>query len=342
MIDVAGRIAALADVTERAWRRKDFVEAEFAAIARDALASVPTFDDAPKEEILAAIASSRSTVAPSAALRAEAITLFEGPRFTIRVRTAVGELPPLRSAGAIGAYRLLTGAAVYKTATFTVAKEYDPNFAIGSLSRVRFDLLETGAVVAFEPDTIHSVSLLDAAGAWLVMETSERFGNSVVPFVFPGVRVGLDPIDHATDNRLKCYTVLHQIDPSRCALLLESTVRGEDPRTCFLLLRHAATLRPAIDLQRLYEAARPVFDGRGEIAIAAIERLARSRVLESHLTRELAPAERLLVVALEWAEKRRALGDLLTGSAIGAEASALVEHLQRQPHPLGALVGALD
>lgn len=335
MSDLLARVAALVERTEQAWRRHDFALPAFSSIAHQALASEPLFPGHSNVEILAALSASRSMVAPSTALHAEAITLFEGPRFALRVRTAVDEIATLRSAGSYGVLQVLTGAAAYATATFSQDKEYDTLFACGTLARRGFDVVEAGAVTAFQPDTIHGVTILDPAGAWLVMETNERHGACAVPFLFPGIRVGLDPIDHATDHRLKCFGVLHKLDASRCAALLEATVRREDPRTCFLILRYAATLQPGLDLQRLYEAGRPAFGDHGARAIAALSRLARSRGLQSYLRRDLVSAERLLVAALDCATDRRDLQAMLGSDGLGPGAWDLAErHRADAAHPL--------
>ena len=342
MIDVAARVASLVERTEDAWRRADFGLTAFPSIARDMLGSAPLFAGETKESIFTALSMSRSTVAPSTALHADAITLYEGPRFAIRVRTAVDEIATLRSAGAAGALQLLTGPAAYVSAVFVADKEYDTLFACGTLERRSFDVLEAGAVVAVQPDSIHGVSFVDAAGAWLVMETNERHGACAVPFLFPGVRVGLEPIDHATDHRLKCFGVLHDVDAARCAALLESTVRDEDPRTCFLILRHAATLRPAPDARRLFDAARVSFGDQAVRALGALRWLARSRSLQGSLTREASPAERLLIAALDCASDRRDLDEMLAVGPLGSRAAALAaQYRDDAAHPLREILHEL-
>jgi hypothetical protein len=270
VIDLDARVAALVARVDECWRRADYQDHALPVIAREALAVGDVFAGASGLDILAALAMRSTAASPGEPRGADAVTLFDGARFAVRVQVARDGGAPVHSAGHGGAFQVLAGPIAYGRFAFASRVEYDAGFALGALSCLGVEVVGPGAAIAVRPETIHAIGHLAPSGLLLRIESSERMGTPSVAYLPPGVRCVIGDHDMSLARRIKCFTALHRMDPAACAGHLETALADDDPRTCFHLIHHAASRLHGLDVGRLLAAAGAAFADHAGVVAAAI------------------------------------------------------------------------
>jgi hypothetical protein len=142
----------------------------------------------------------------------------------------------------------------------------------------------------------------------LSVRSLESYGSLTVDHWFPGVAIETAFEDNVSVAKMRCLDVLGESDPSGYMKTLAAALERCDPRSAFLLLRHAHTrFRDRIDLSRADRIAKRRWRQMGERILAAIEDVRRFNMFKERREKLRDPGHRVFFGALYLCPDRRRL-----------------------------------
>jgi hypothetical protein len=282
---LAPTVAQLVARIDDDWRRSGFVQADFPAISSEALSAIAPFSALDPVAIIESIAAGEARDAFVGEHRSpQVVPVYAGPRFSLTLHLWQDHLQTAHSHAWCGAYQVLHGVSVNGCYSFDEESRYDAKMRLGKLRQTRLELLEPGAIVPVERGDarmIHGVCYLDPLGLSLCTRTTENDPAMTHDFFDPGVAIQGSHTDRGTLERFGSFDALVALNPETALAVLGDILDGEDLRTCFYWLRHAAAnLRNSMDVDALLERAAHRFGRDADTVIGAIagaERAVRLR-----------------------------------------------------------------
>ena len=255
MDDVQAYFRAFGERVELAYRKTNYAEDDFAAIARDALEASPV------HEAVDPIAVLRWAAAAPAALPTQLttnlrfgqppVTVYWTPRFVIDVYYWFDATTEIHEHAFSGAFQVLGGASLHAVRRFACERKVNGRFLMGTLETKLSELLEVGATRVITPGNTfaHSLFHLERPSATVVVRTREHPG--VGPqFMYLPPHVAVDGFyrPHLRELQRDALASLAQVDQARYWEAFDSAVDDATLEEAFHLLNDHARRNDDTDL----------------------------------------------------------------------------------------------
>jgi hypothetical protein len=335
-------VVDLARHIDAAWGAASYREEAFAEIAVGSLDKLAPFKQFSARWLLDEIVLGTPSTDPGDHGATEVVPLHRGPRFAIFAHLWMDSFADPHAHSWTGAYQVIDGSSLEAHYEFSETNRIEPKFHLGDMSIRSIQTRRTGdSVPVFRGRrTIHALCHVERPSVSLSVRSSESYGGLTLDHWLPGIAIQTGFEDNVTVAKMRCLDVLGESDPSRYMKTLVAALERCDPRSAFLLLRHAHTRfrdRDRIDLSRANRVAKRRWRKVGERILAAIESVRRSAIFKERREKLRDHGHRVLLGALYLCPDRRSLFrviadyyDETTKEAIARVGRAVTELLAKE------------
>lgn len=235
-------IEELGNEIEAAWRDADYRTEAFASIAQTALEQRALPAVAWTDRIFRWFLSSPQVPhqPPHLAFGEPPIQLYAGRRFYIEALFWTDGTTSIHRHSFSGAFQVLLGGSIHTTYSFTQSEQIDGNFALGTLTADRSELLRPGDIRRIESGGrfVHSLFHLERPSLTLVVRTRHDSGTSPqYSYLHPGI--AYDPLvhDERMSRLLRLLDILDDQRPETHDLLAEIAATSDFGSVVTMLMR---------------------------------------------------------------------------------------------------------
>src|SRR5215471_7871669 len=235
----------LGALVEQRWRRENYDENAFPAVASEALEQMAPSEHLDPWDVIRWVHNS-NTLPPQQDLPASfgnpPITLYSGPRFHIDIYFWLDGTTSIHQHGFCGAFHVALGSSIHSRYTFNQDREINAHFSIGSIEFDNVELLKKGDTRRILPGSafIHSLFHLDRPSATLAVRTYSTPGGPQYNYLKPSVATDPFFTEQSAVRKVQTVSLLLSMDHPEADSLIGDLVATSDFQTTFAVLQTAA------------------------------------------------------------------------------------------------------
>jgi hypothetical protein len=316
----------LEDRLERDYRRADYDEARFPAIATRALEELPPIDDVDFDQLTAWMTDPTSIMSHDDVVNAFSdvrATLARGTGFNIQLLIWVMGSTDIHAHSFSGAFAVLRGSSIHTIYRMETIQRISAGASRIRLAVQSLEWLRPGHVrpIASGAGYVHSTFHLEEPTLTLVVRTDHEPWTSPPLIVLPP-HYAVGPEWLKRDGRvpmlIKAFRAMHKLGlPGLKELFIRRIAELDFPRACALLRSGLSLFGPsdvAAIVAEMSNIHGPIADGWPDV-VRRSERIEHVRRLREHVDE---PEARKILAALMLAEDRRHAEAILELFSIGA------------------------
>lgn len=235
----------LGALVEQRWRRENYDENAFPAVASEALEQMAPSEHLDPWDVIRWVHNS-NTLPPQQDLPASfgnpPITLYDGPRFHIDIYFWLDGTTSIHQHGFCGAFQVALGSSLHSRYTFGEEREINAHFSVGKTVLENVELLKQGDTRRILPgrEFIHSLFHLERPSATITIRTYSTPGGPQYKYLKP--HFAIDPFfgEASAIRKVQTVSLLLGMDHPEADSLIGDLVSSSDFQTTFSVLQTAA------------------------------------------------------------------------------------------------------
>jgi hypothetical protein len=249
----------LGSVVELNWRRRNYDEREFPAIAAEALAEANAIDGpSPWDMICSLHANLDLPTQLSDKFSDLAITLYHAPRFHISAYFWLDGTTSVHQHAFSGAFQVLLGSSIHSHYQFTQTEIVNPHMAIGKLDLKDIQLLNKGSISQIHcgSEFIHSLFHLDRPSVTLTIRTHSSV-RALPQYKYLSPCLAIDPFfdDRVTTRRIQSIQLLLRMMHPEVDSFIGQLVKSLDFQSTYSILSVVFSFFTDPELSRVFQVA---------------------------------------------------------------------------------------
>lgn len=253
----------LCNTVDESWRRAEYAEDAFPAIAAEALTAARGYERVPMLDVVAWVHAADHLPVQAdlpASFGNPPITVARRERFWIDVNFWVDGTTSIHQHGFAGAFQVLGGASIHSEFAFQETHRYGERLLYGNIERKSLELLRPGDVRTIHAGRqfVHSLFHLDRPSASIVVRTGmSPIGMPQYNYDRPGLAYDYFHGTELMQRRMQTLELLYNIDHPSLREEVAAVVRRSDSYSAFRILnRMFGLVSDAARFQALLEECR--------------------------------------------------------------------------------------